>query len=171
MGPTALDTLNSLPDSQIMQSGADYLRQKGVDKLLGALLENVLRNKPDRPVQWMIDVLVNSTDVEQAVQAASQGGPQQTSMSLDRKNALMNVFNLLDKQGAGSIQISAFRDYASQHGTATLASSDVEQIFNNIDTGNNNMVTADDFLTYMDKATHSMDNGQFQETVSALLEV
>ena len=25
MAPTALDTLNPLPDSQIMQSGADYL--------------------------------------------------------------------------------------------------------------------------------------------------
>ena len=25
MGPTALDTLNPLPDSQIMQSGAEYL--------------------------------------------------------------------------------------------------------------------------------------------------
>ena len=25
MGPTALDTLNPLPDTQIMESGADYL--------------------------------------------------------------------------------------------------------------------------------------------------
>ncbi|KAL3157691.1 hypothetical protein ABBQ32_012127 [Trebouxia sp. C0010 RCD-2024] len=140
MGPTALDTLNPVPDSQIMQSGADYLSQKGVDKLLGALLENVLRNKPDKPVLWMIDVLASSTDVQQAVQAASQGGPQQTGISLDRKNALLKVFNLLDKQGEGSIQMNAFRDYTSRHGTTTLAASDVEQIFKNIDTGNNNMV-------------------------------
>lgn len=44
------------------------------------------------------------------------------------------------QQGEGSIQMNAFRDYTSRHGTTTLAASDVEQIFKNIDTGNNNMV-------------------------------
>ena len=47
-------------------------RQNGVDKLLGALLENIARNKPDKPVQWMIDTLSKSADVEQAVEAATQ---------------------------------------------------------------------------------------------------
>ena len=46
------------------------------------------------------------------------------------------------QQGEGSVQIGAFRDYTSQHGTVTLAPSDVEQIFRNIDGGNNNMVQA-----------------------------
>lgn len=44
------------------------------------------------------------------------------------------------QQGEGSVQIGAFRDYTSRHGTATLAPSDVEQIFQNMDAGNNNMV-------------------------------
>ena len=46
--------------------------ENGIDKLLGTLLENVVRNKPDKPVQWMINILANSNDVQQAVQAASQ---------------------------------------------------------------------------------------------------
>lgn len=44
------------------------------------------------------------------------------------------------QQGEGSVQMGAFRDYNCQHGTATMAPSDVEQIFRNIDTGNNNLV-------------------------------
>lgn len=96
--------------------------QNSIDKLLGALLENVVRNKPDKPVQWMIDVLCNSSSVQQAVQKASQawgfsfvlyayaiittelrsctglqGGQQQTGMSPDRKTALLKVFSLFDK--------------------------------------------------------------------------
>jgi len=46
--------------------------QNSIDRLLGALLENIARNKPEKPVQWMIDVLSSSSSVEQAVQAASQ---------------------------------------------------------------------------------------------------
>ncbi len=46
--------------------------QNSIDRLLGALLENIARNKPGKPVQWMIDVLSSSSSVEQAVQAASQ---------------------------------------------------------------------------------------------------
>ena len=44
----------------------------GIDKLLGALLESIARDKPDKPVQWMVDVFSNSSTVEQAVQKASQ---------------------------------------------------------------------------------------------------
>ena len=44
------------------------------------------------------------------------------------------------QQGEGSVKIGAFQDYISQHGTATMAPSDVEQTFRNIGTGNNNLV-------------------------------
>lgn len=50
----------------------DLQREKQIDQLLGALLETVARNKPDKPVQWMIDILSASDTVEAAVQKANQ---------------------------------------------------------------------------------------------------
>ena len=47
-------------------------KEKQVDQLLGALLENIARNKPNKPVQWMIDILSVSETVEAAVQKANQ---------------------------------------------------------------------------------------------------
>ena len=41
-----------------------------VDQLLGALMEGIAKNKPDKPVQWMIEVLAGSTSVEEAVHKA-----------------------------------------------------------------------------------------------------
>lgn len=47
-------------------------RENKIDQLLGALMENVAKNKPEKPVQWMIDILLGSENVEAAVQKAKQ---------------------------------------------------------------------------------------------------
>ncbi|DBA72630.1 hypothetical protein WJX79_005051 [Trebouxia sp. C0005] len=166
MAPTALDTLSPLPDSQIMQSGTQYLTQNSIDRLLGALLENIARNKPEKPVQWMIDVLSSSSSVEQAVQAASQDSQQ--GAGKERTSALLTVFKMLDKEGQGNIQLSDLQAYTSRYGIASLPPSEVEQVFENIDAGRKNLVTADDFLRYMSKATCNMTDSQFQDMIAAM---
>ncbi|DBA82684.1 hypothetical protein WJX77_005099 [Trebouxia sp. C0004] len=166
MAPTALDALSPMPDSHIMQSGTQYLTQNSIDRLLGALLENIARNKPERPVQWMIDVLSSSSSVEQAVQAVSQDSRQ--GAVAERTSALLTVFKMLDKEGQGKIQLSDLQAYTSRHGIASLPPSEVEQVFNNIDAGKKNLVTAEDFLSYMSKATCNMTDSKFQDMAAAM---
>lgn len=43
-----------------------------IDQLLGALLESIARNKPEKPVQWMTDILAGSDSVDSAVKKAEQ---------------------------------------------------------------------------------------------------
>lgn len=51
---------------------ATLQRDKKIDQLLGALMEHVARNKPEKPVQCMIKILAGSSSVEAAVQTANQ---------------------------------------------------------------------------------------------------
>ncbi|KAA6425125.1 MAG: hypothetical protein FRX49_04621 [Trebouxia sp. A1-2] len=176
MAPTALDTLSPLPDSQIMQSGTQYLTQNSIDRLLGALLENIARNKPEKPVQWMIDVLSSSSSVEQAVQAASQARITHTfaihavcSAELLTEDAPIMCRTVSRvPEGQGNIQLSDLQAYTSRYGIASLPPSEVEQVFENIDAGRKNLVTADDFLRYMSKATCNMTDSQFQDMIAAM---
>ncbi|KAK9811864.1 hypothetical protein WJX72_011393 [[Myrmecia] bisecta] len=162
MGGRHVDALDALPDAKIGAADAAYLEKHKIDQLFAELLEHLLRARPTFPVQFMVDALQHGCEL-------AQQDPL-TGMTGIRRNKLTDVFDAIDQAKTGKIRFSDIEAFVNKHNVETLSTSELRQIFDDVDTRQDSLITIDEFLGFFGKVSQRLSNAAFDNMVQQMLQ-
>lgn len=154
-----VDKLDSMPDNQILLLDQQYLVKHSLDQLFAGLLKDVLTSKPADPLQYIIDSLSLGPDL--ATQDADTGLPHH------RKEKLLQVFKIIDKEGNGKISLRMLQSYASKHGGETLTLEDLKGLFQDFKP-NENYINQQEFLRFFARVSGTITNKEFEAMIEEM---
>lgn len=156
-----VDRLDPVPDLKLKELDLEYLKKHKIEALLGDLLQNVVKNGPPNPVQYMIDYL-------QYDAASAQQDPA-TGLSEHRRVRLLEVFQAIDSQRTGKISLRMLQTYANKYGGETLTIEDLHQLFKDFQPAGDNMIGRQEFFAFFARVSRTMSNPDFEEMVREMI--
>ncbi|GFR39780.1 hypothetical protein Agub_g265 [Astrephomene gubernaculifera] len=156
-----VDKLDTLPDELLKKHDEEYLAKHQLDKLFGVILQGLVQEMPLDPVQFIID------SVQYGVDQASQD--PETGLPVHRKERLMELFRIIDKQGTGRISFRALQMYANRYGGQTLGAEELTSIFSDFKPGSDNLINQEEFLVFFSRVSKTITNSQFEAMIKEMI--
>ncbi|KAG1663326.1 hypothetical protein FOA52_006285 [Chlamydomonas sp. UWO 241] len=156
-----VDALLAVGDGKMAVEDRDYLEKHGIKGLIAGLMEDLLRDTPKDPVQFMIDSVEFSSEFAKQDQA--------TGLPEHRRSKLEDVFKTLDKAGSGAISFDGLQAFSSKHGGVTLGDAELRSIFNDFAPQGGTAITLPEFFAYFAKVSCTMPNAAFTQLIKDLM--
>mmetsp|Transcript_15079 Transcript_15079/g.32687 ORF Transcript_15079/g.32687 Transcript_15079/m.32687 type:complete len:163 (-) Transcript_15079:10-498(-) len=157
-----VDKLDPVPDGKLAQIDKDYLERHQLDKLFNGILTNMIQLKPLDPVQYIID------SVQYGAEYAKQD--PKTGLPEHRKNKLMNVFRVMDKEGIGKISFRGLQSYTQKYGGESLGDAELRSIFSDFQpSSSDNLIGLEEFLVFFAKVSRTIPNAPFDLLIKELM--
>ncbi|WIA09033.1 hypothetical protein OEZ85_008447 [Tetradesmus obliquus] len=155
-----VDKLDPMPDEKLRQLDEDYVIQHQLDKLLGGLMSDILKHKPQDPLQFIIDSI--TLGPEHAMQDVETGLP------LHRREKLEQVFKIIDKDGSGKISLRMLQNYANKYGGETLTLDDLRGLFQDFKPASEHFINLKEFLRFFSEVSATITNKDFEAMIEEM---
>ncbi|KAF6266705.1 hypothetical protein COO60DRAFT_10015 [Scenedesmus sp. NREL 46B-D3] len=155
-----VDKLEPIPDEKLRQLDEEYVVQHQLDKLLGGLMSDMLKHKPQDPLQFIIDSITLGS--KNAIQDPETGLP------LHRREQLVQVFKIIDKDGIGKISLRMLQNYANKYGGETLTLDELRGLFQDFKPASEHFINVHEFLCFFSKVSATITNKDFKAMIEEM---
>ena len=148
------------------RAGADLpavLQEKHkINSMLETLLTAMIKTKPERPFQYLIDSLTFD-DPDDAIQDSATG------LNRYRLKKLTEVFRNMDKDESGNIDFAEMKAYGSKFGLAALSEEELKDIFREFDASGDHKVSLGEFVLFFSRTLKEVEQEEFDNTIKSML--
>eukprot|EP00899_Mesostigma_viride_P029050 jgi/Mesvir1/932/Mv17490-RA.1 len=146
-------------EAELQKDAEEYLTKHKVDELLSGMMRELLTERPQDPLQYLIDTLTLSNKAEAKQDA--------TGLSAYRRSKLERIFKKMDKNNSGSVNFRELEEHAAKYGQV-LSTEELRGIFREFDTSKDNLVSKHEFFAFFAKVTGTCNNAEFDALVQQM---
>ena len=133
-----------------------------INNMLETLLTAMIKTKPERPIQFLIDSLTFD-DPDDAIQDSATG------LNRYRLKKLTEVFRNMDKDESGNIDFAEMKAYGSKFGLAALSEEELKDIFREFDASGDHKVSLGEFVLFFSRTLKEVEQEEFDNTIKSML--
>ena len=133
-----------------------------INNMLETLLTAMIKTKPERPIQFLIDSLTFD-DPDDAIQDSATG------LNRYRLKKLTEVFRNMDKDESGNIDFTEMKAYGSKFGLAALSEEELKDIFREFDASGDHKVSLGEFVLFFSRTLKEVEQEEFDNTIKSML--
>lgn len=129
--------------------------------MMAGMLKEIITTKPKDPVQYMVDYLV--MDVNDATQ-------DKYGLSKYRRGKLIDIFNLMDKNGSGAVDYKEIKEHSAKYGGQALTEEELREVFRDFDTSGDHQIDKEEFLAFFSRSVKALSNSEFDTMVGEMMD-